>query len=65
MDKKLRDRLVGGFGGGGGALVLYPIIGYVMHPNVVTKLLSLWLTIELIGIVLVSFAVYFYFKKVP
>ena len=64
MDKKLRDRLVGGFGGGGGALVLYPIIGYAIYPNVVTKLLSLLLTIELIGIILVSFAVYFYFKKV-
>lgn len=64
MDKKLKDRLVGGFGGGGDALILYPIIGYAIHPNVVTNLLSLWLTIELIGIILVSFAVYFYFKKV-
>ncbi|MGA3289128.1 MAG: hypothetical protein ABSD42_02675 [Candidatus Bathyarchaeia archaeon] len=64
MDKKLKDRLVGGFGGGGIPLVLYVIFVYAVAPNLVTKFWSLWLTLELIGIILVSVSVYFYFKKV-
>ena len=62
MNKKLRDKLVGGFGGGGGTLVLYGIFLYFVSPSV--RRFWWWLEIEIIGIVLVSLAVYFNFKKV-
>jgi glucan phosphoethanolaminetransferase (alkaline phosphatase superfamily) len=64
MDKKLKDRLVGGFGGAGIAIILYIIFVYAVAPNFVTKLWSWSITIALIGVILVSVAVYFYFKKV-
>ncbi len=63
MDKKLRDRLVGGFGGAGGAMVLYGLFIYFASP-IVRKYWTLWLPMELIGFVLVSLAVYFHFKKI-
>jgi hypothetical protein len=64
MDKKLKDHLVGGFGGGGGPLVILPIFAYAWHPSLVTTDWVGYLTMELVGIILVSIAVYFYFKKV-
>jgi hypothetical protein len=63
MDKKLRDRLVGGFGGGGGSCVLYGIFVYASAPSLRGSL-WLWLSIESIGIILVAIAVYIHFKKI-
>jgi len=63
MDKKLRVRLVGGFGGGGGSFVLYGILVYASAPSLRSSW-WLWLAIESIGIILVAIAVYFHFKKV-
>jgi hypothetical protein len=63
MDKRLRDRLVGGFGGGGGTMVLYCIFFNIALPAV-RSYWSLWLTMAFIGVVFVSIAVYFRFKKV-
>jgi len=64
MNKKLRDRLVGGFGGGGGPLVFLPIFAYAVHPRLVTTDWPVYLSFEITGIILVSIAVYFYFKKI-
>jgi hypothetical protein len=63
MDKKLRDRLVGGFGGAGGTFVLDGIFVYASAPSLRGSW-WLWLTIESIGIILVAIAVYFHFKKI-
>jgi hypothetical protein len=64
MNSRLRDRLVGGLGGGGGTLVFYPIFVYVVDPSLVMKLWLWTLGMEFVGIVLVSLAVFLYFKKI-
>ena len=64
MNRVLRDRLVGGLGGGGGTLVFYPIFVYAVDPSLVIKLWLWYLPIELVGIALVSLAVFLHFKKI-
>ena len=51
MDKKLRDRLVGGLGAAGLGMVFYGIFIWFAVPAIKTTFL-LWLTFEMIGIIL-------------
>jgi hypothetical protein len=64
MDKNLRDRLVGGLGSGGGTLIGLPIVIYAVNHSYVTMLWWIYFPMELLGIILVSIAVYLNVKKV-
>jgi len=58
MDKKTKDQLVGGLGGGGGPLVILSILNYIRWPSIWLLNLSL----GIIGAILVSLATYIYYK---
>jgi hypothetical protein len=63
MDKKLKDRWVGGLGGGGGALLLYSVIIYVVSPGA-RSFWSFTLSLGLVGAILLSLGIYAHTIKV-
>ncbi len=61
MNKSVRDRLVGGLGAVGGAAILYSFIMYFISEGA-QIFWSLTLTIGIMGIVLLSVAIFIHIK---
>jgi len=58
-----RDRLVGGLGGGGGALLLSVLFNYMLEPSWQTSIWLMNLFFAIIGTALVSTAVFIDLKN--